>query len=461
MVARDALVPRVAREDDVPLVRATSLRETLQNTAQFVGPLAAGLERQRLGHDQPLTAASALADVRQGFRFIVSEPLLGPLTWLLVAWVAVYVPLSTLIFPAWFNFARESAGALGLFLGVQALGGVLGGLGFAAVGPKVSQFRWFVATEVVATALLAALLASGWLVNATAPETAITLVVAANAVMVAAFAWSRPCAWSTPRPRLGNGERLGAVVQDGHGVLEVGRAGAVAGGHGPAVGAVEVGRVAVDEHRLDGQGEAVAQARAPAGAAVVVDRRVLVEELADAVAAVVGQDAVAGSVGDLADGVADVGQPVAHPGLGDPGPQGPLGRLQQARRGRVDLANGHGHGGVGVVAVDHRAAVDREHVPGPQAGAVGDAVDDHLVDRQAQAGRERGGGEPGVVAEERGRRPLPGDGPGPELVQLPQADPGLDRGHHPLQGPGHHPAGPAHGGDLVPGLQDDHSRDEI
>ena len=276
MVARDALVPRVAREDDVPLVRATSLQETLQNTAQFVGPLAAGLliaavaeqgtllvaavmfaaamaliaglERQRLRHDQSLTAASALADVRQGFRFIVTEPLLGPLTWLLVAWVAVYVPLSTLIFPAWFNFARESAGALGLFLGVQALGGVLGGLAFAAVGPKVSKFRWFVATEVVATALLAALLATepgsaaavalsfgvglvgagslpiintayysrtpeellgrvngtsfamvltvlpfsslafGWLVNATAPETAITLVVAANAVMVAAFA---------------------------------------------------------------------------------------------------------------------------------------------------------------------------------------------------------------------------------------------------------------------------------
>jgi hypothetical protein len=50
-----------------------------------------------------------------------------------VAWVAVYIPLSTLIFPAWFNFARESAGALGLFLGVQALGGVLGGLVFAAL----------------------------------------------------------------------------------------------------------------------------------------------------------------------------------------------------------------------------------------------------------------------------------------------------------------------------------------
>jgi Major Facilitator Superfamily len=277
MVARDALVPTVARQDDVPLVRATSLQETLQNTAMFVGPLAAGLlisavaeqgtllvaavmfaaamlliaglERQRPVHDQPLTPARALADVREGFRFIVTEPLLGPLTWLLVAWVAVYVPLSTLIFPAWFNFARESAGALGLFLGAQALGGVLGGLIFAAVGPRVSRFWWFVDTEVVATAVLAALLATepgsvaavvlsfgigliaagslpiintayysrtpeellgrvngtsfamvltvlpfsslafGWLINATSPETAITVVVvAANTVMVAAFA---------------------------------------------------------------------------------------------------------------------------------------------------------------------------------------------------------------------------------------------------------------------------------
>jgi hypothetical protein len=276
MVARDALLPRVAREDGVPLVRATSIQETLQNIAQFVGPLAAGfliavvaeqgtllvaaglflaamaliagLERQRLTHDQPMTAAGALADVREGFRFIATEPLLGPLTFLLVAWVAVYVPLSTLVFPAWFNFARQGAGALGVFLGAQALGAILGGLVFAAVGPRISRFWWFVPTNLTATALLAALLATepgsavavalsfavglvsagslpiintayysrtpeellgrvngtsfamvlaalpfsalafGWLINATSPETAIAVVVAGNAVVVAVFA---------------------------------------------------------------------------------------------------------------------------------------------------------------------------------------------------------------------------------------------------------------------------------
>jgi macrolide resistance protein len=165
-----------------------------------------------------------------------------------VAWVAVYVPLSTLVFPAWFNFARQSAGALGVFLGAQALGAILGGLVFAAVGPRVSGYQWFVPTNLAATAGLAALVATepgsvlavalsfavglvgagslpiintayysrtpeellgrvngtsfamvlaalpfsslafGWLVNATSPETAIAVVVAANAVMVTTFA---------------------------------------------------------------------------------------------------------------------------------------------------------------------------------------------------------------------------------------------------------------------------------
>jgi hypothetical protein len=145
--------------DFVPLAeRGTLLVAAVMFAAALV--LIAGPERQRLTHDQPMTWAGAVGDVGQGFRFIVTEPLLGPLTFLLVAWVAVYVPLSTLIFPAWFNFAGESAGALGVLLGAQALGGVLGGLVFAAVGPRVSRFWWFVPTEVAATAGLAALLAT-------------------------------------------------------------------------------------------------------------------------------------------------------------------------------------------------------------------------------------------------------------------------------------------------------------
>ena len=60
MVARDALVPRVPREDDVPLVRATSLQETLQNTAQFVGPLAAGFLIATVAEQGTLLVAAAM-----------------------------------------------------------------------------------------------------------------------------------------------------------------------------------------------------------------------------------------------------------------------------------------------------------------------------------------------------------------------------------------------------------------
>jgi len=42
-IGKDTLVPRAAKDDGVPLIRATSLQETLQGTANFIGPLFAGL----------------------------------------------------------------------------------------------------------------------------------------------------------------------------------------------------------------------------------------------------------------------------------------------------------------------------------------------------------------------------------------------------------------------------------
>jgi Major Facilitator Superfamily len=168
------------------MVRAASLQETLQGVARFVGPLSAGfliaaldeaatlwiaaglfllavalvagVARQEIDHEQPLTPRQAYRDMRAGFRFLRHEPLLGPLTLLLVAWTAVYVPLATLVFPAWFVFAGQGAGALGLFLGAQALGNILGGLVFAVVSTRVSRYAWFLPTNVASTACLAALL---------------------------------------------------------------------------------------------------------------------------------------------------------------------------------------------------------------------------------------------------------------------------------------------------------------
>lgn len=198
-VARDTLIPSTARRDAVPLVRAASVQESLQGMATLLGPLAAGIlvaaagasvtllgaaavfavamllvrgiERPPPQQRSGLTAATSLGTLREGFAFIRREPLLGPLTLLLTAWVGAFVPLSTIILPAWFVFDGQSAAALGVFLGAQALGAILGGLAFAAIGPKVRPFRWFVVSGAVSNALLATLLLSE-------PGTALTVAIA-------------------------------------------------------------------------------------------------------------------------------------------------------------------------------------------------------------------------------------------------------------------------------------------
>ncbi len=60
------------------------------------------------------------------------------------------------------------------------------------------------------------------------------------------------------------------------------------------------------------------------------------------------------------------------------------------------VPDAHGEGGVAVVALDDRPAVDRDDVALVQPVAAGDAVDDHVVGRGADDGREA------VVAEEVG-----------------------------------------------------------
>ena len=88
-----------------------------------------------------------------------------------------------------------------MFLGAQALGAVLDGLVFAAVGPRVSSFWWFVPTEVAATAGLAALLATEpGSVAAVALSFAVGLVAAGSLPIINTASWwppspcSRPCA---------------------------------------------------------------------------------------------------------------------------------------------------------------------------------------------------------------------------------------------------------------------------
>jgi MFS family permease len=182
-IAKNTMVPGAATAHDVPIVRAMGIQQTLQNVANFVGPLSAGilvallsesvtlmfasvlfafciflvlrLPRQSFVHEHPMSVRQAYEDMREAVRFLIQEPFLGPMQLFGPFFAFVVGPVSGIVFPAWFVFANESATELGIFLGAQALGGMIGGFLFAAFAPKVSQHKWlFGATGLYALALL-------------------------------------------------------------------------------------------------------------------------------------------------------------------------------------------------------------------------------------------------------------------------------------------------------------------
>ena len=105
---------------------------------------------------------------------------------------------------------------------------------------------------------------------------------------------------------LEDAQDIRAVGGDGHGMLELHRQAAVGGDDRPAIGQQNPVVLAGVDHRLDGEGQAGAQARAAFGLANVGDGQLFVQHAADAVAAPLVDDADPLSVGVVLDGPADV-----------------------------------------------------------------------------------------------------------------------------------------------------------
>ena len=182
-IAKNTMVPGAATEHEIPIVRAMGIQQTLQNVANFVGPLSAGLlvavlsesvtlmfasvlfvlciffvmglPRKIMVHEQRMSVQQAYEDMREAVQFLIKDPFLGPMQLFGPFFAFVIGPVSAIVLPAWFVFAHQSATQLGIFLGAQALGGMIGGFIFAAFAPKVSQHKWlFGATSAYALALL-------------------------------------------------------------------------------------------------------------------------------------------------------------------------------------------------------------------------------------------------------------------------------------------------------------------
>lgn len=184
VVARNTLLAATARHDRIAMTSATSFQKTLQGVAILVGPLAGGFLLAAAGAGAALVVAAALfvaaiiailripvtiapspdleerhswiEDIREGLRYLRHEELLGPMTLLLGFWVAVAAPMPTLILPAWFLAEQLPASGLGVLLGLQAVGGILGGLFHVAFHHRVRPRVWFLASNLVNVALLAA-----------------------------------------------------------------------------------------------------------------------------------------------------------------------------------------------------------------------------------------------------------------------------------------------------------------
>ena len=224
--------------------------------------------------------------------------------------------------------------------------------------------------------------------------------------------------------------------------------GAVAGHDRPVVVEHVHAGVAEDHHRLHGQRHAGHQARPLARPAVVGHRRLHVHARADAVPDVLLDDAVLVARGphERLDRVADVGESVAGACSPKTGPEGLLGHARELPDIGGDVADEHRESRISVPTIDDRSAVDGDDIAIGEVAVAGDAVDDLLVDRDADVR-----GEP-VVAEEGRGRSLIADRLRCAVVQLCGGHARRGDLRHPLQGPGDDQAGSPHDLELVRGL---------
>src|SRR5271155_4142173 len=183
--------------------------------------------------------------------------------------------------------------------------------------------------------------------------------------------------------RLGGGEKDGVAFGDDDGVLVVGGEAAVGGADGPAVAVEGDAACGGGDDRLDRDYEAFDKEMASVGVGVIGDPRLFVNGAPYAVAAKFADDVKAAAADFALDGAADVFGAIAGAGGSEGLAEGAFGAVGEFAgfflRGR-DL---DADGGVGVVAVFHSGKVELDEVAGLDGARAGNAVDDFVVDTDA------------------------------------------------------------------------------
>jgi MFS family permease len=163
--ARSALIPEAAALARTPLERANGVAQAFQSLAGLVGPLLAGGLIALIGASNVLwlDAASFLVsavaigvlvpdvraaaavrnrfvdEVKEGWRFLIGDPLLRTFAGLAVVINFLAAPLFAVLLPVLVNEAYGSPGVLGVAIAAIGGGTLVGALNYGAVGARLPR----------------------------------------------------------------------------------------------------------------------------------------------------------------------------------------------------------------------------------------------------------------------------------------------------------------------------------
>jgi len=175
--ARQALVPDAATMAQMPLERVNGTFQVIRSLSDLIGPPLAGLLIVMLGESNVLWVDAAtfafsaatvallvpagkaapaakqryLADVAEGFRFLLKDRLLRTIAGLATMINFLLTPLVLVIMPVLANETYGNANALGIALGGIGAGSVLGALAFTAVGHRLPKRGTLIGAFALAT----------------------------------------------------------------------------------------------------------------------------------------------------------------------------------------------------------------------------------------------------------------------------------------------------------------------
>lgn len=180
LTARETMLPEAARRAGVPLARANGIHESAYGFAYLLGPGIGGVLIGVIGTTATfwvtgaLFAVSALAmattrmpgggrpalaqrpqglwrSTREGLRFLWADRVLRTVAILTAMLVGVWLPVEGVVLPVLFNSVDEPV-KLGLLITAMSAGGVVGALGYAAVGHRFRRRPAFVASLILTAA---------------------------------------------------------------------------------------------------------------------------------------------------------------------------------------------------------------------------------------------------------------------------------------------------------------------